>query len=102
MPVNVCPHSDLTEVLWMFSRFSDENKRLAPKQNPYFYTGLPTSPEAYRGEFRKDPIETFEHRWISVLVDSLDDAGRVYLETAGRTWTFDNFWVPNDAIIFQG
>jgi hypothetical protein len=102
MPVILAPHSDLSEVLWMFSRFNDENKRLAPKQNPYFYNGLPTFPEAYGGEFRKDPMATFEHERINVLIDSLDHAGRVFLETKGKMWAFDNFWVPDDAIIFQG
>jgi len=95
------PRSDLAEVLWMFSRFNDENKRLTPKQNPYFYNGLPTFPEAYGGGFRMHPIENFEYERIDVLVDNLDHAGWVFLETAGKMWAFDNVWVTNDAIIFQ-
>ena len=102
MLVILGPSSDLSEVLWMFSRLNDENKRLAPKQNPYFYKGLPTFPEAYGGEFRMCPIETFEYERINILVDNLDHAGWVFLETAGQMWAFDNVWAPNDAIIFQG
>jgi hypothetical protein len=96
------PHSDLSEVLWIFSRLKNENKRLALKQNPHFYKWLPTLPEVYGGEFRMDPIETFRHERISVLIDNPKHAGRVFLETAGRMWTFGNVWVSNGRIIFKG
>ena len=96
------PHSDLSEVLWIFSRLKNENKRLALKQNPHFYKWLPTLPEVYGGEFRMDPIETFRHERISVLVDNPKHAGRVFLEAAGKMWTFGNVWVSNGRIIFKG
>lgn len=96
------PHSGLSEVLWIFSRFEDKYKRLAVDQNPHFYKRLPTSPKAYGGEFRMDPIDTFQHERISVLIDSPDHAGRVFLETTGKVRVFGNVWVPNDAIIFKG
>ena len=103
MSVMLGPYSSLSEVLWIFCRFEDENKRLTLKQNPHFYERLPTLPEAYGGVFRMDPIETFRHGMrISVLVDSPDHAGRVFLETAGKTQTFGNVWVVNDTIIFKG
>jgi hypothetical protein len=95
-------HSGLSEVLWIFSRFDDENKRLPLKKNPHFYKTLPTSPEAYGVEFQMDPIETFQHERINVLFDNLGHAGRVFLETAGRTRVFGNVWALNDAIIFKG
>ena len=84
MPVMLGPHSDLSEVLWKFSRFKDEKKRLTLKQNPHFYERLPISPKTYGGEFRMDPIQTFQHERISVLIDNPGRAGRVFLETAGK------------------
>jgi hypothetical protein len=102
------PLSGLSEVLWIFSRLEDKNKRLAVKQNPHFYIGLPTLPETYGGKFRMNPIETFQHlqhfqlKRINVLIDNPDRAGRVFLETAGKVRVFDNVWVLNDTIIFKG
>ena len=99
------PRSDLSEVLWKFSRLKDEKKRLILEQNPHFYKVLPTLPEAYGGKFRMDPIgrlETFRHERISVLVDNPGLAGRVFLETAREVRAFGNVWVPKDAIIFKG
>ena len=71
--------------------------------NPQFYKRLPTLAEAYGGEFRMDPIETFQHERISVLTDSsYEKGGRVFLETAGRKQFFGSVWAPNDCIIFKG
>ena len=106
MSVMLSPHSSLSEVLWIFCRFEDENKRLALKQNPHFYKMLPTLPEAYEGESRMDPIETMpvtiQCERISILIDNPGHAGRVFLETAGRMRAFGNVSVPKDAIIFKG
>ena len=49
-----------------------------------------------------DPIETFQHERISVLTDNRDNAGRVFLEIAGRRRAFGNVWALKDAIIFKG
>jgi hypothetical protein len=95
------PHSSLPEVLWMFSRFPDEKRRLTLSQNPHFYERLPTLPEAYGGEFGMDPIRSLQQR-ISVLIDIPDQAGRVILETAGEIRVFGNLWVLNNVIIFKG
>jgi hypothetical protein len=96
------PHSNLSEVLWIFSRFKNENKHLALEQNPHFYNGLPTSPEAYERDFRMDPIETFQHKKISIFVDNPDNVGWVFLDIAGRRRAFCSVWIPNDVIIFKG
>jgi hypothetical protein len=97
------PHSDLSEVLWIFCRL-EKSKRLALKQNPHFYEKLPIKPEAYGARFRLDPTETFHHgsRTISVLVDNPEQAGWVFLETARETRAFGDVWIPNNAIIFKG
>jgi hypothetical protein len=94
----------LSEVLWIFCRLKDKNKRLALRQNPHFYEKLPTEPETYEAGFRMDPIETFQHGSlkISVLVDNPDQAGWVFLETARETRAFGDVWIPNNAIIFKG
>jgi hypothetical protein len=92
--------SDLKEIMWNFSHFRGEN-RLTLKQNPHFYEGLPTSPDEYKGTFRRDPIETFDLEEVNVLTDN-SGPGRVFLETAKETRAFGNVWVPKDAIIFKG
>lgn len=102
MSVMLGPHSNESEVLWIFSRFKDEKICLALRLNPYFYKRLPTLPEAYGDEFRMDAITTFQHERISVLADNPDDVGRVFLESATQVWAFGNVWVPNDAMIFKG
>jgi hypothetical protein len=73
------------------------------EQNPHFYDMLPTSLEAYRGDFQREPIENF-WRWktATVLVDNPGHAGRVFLETGWRRRVFGNAWVLNGIIIFKG
>lgn len=97
------PHSDKSKVLWIFSHLKDD-RRLTLTQNPHFYKGLPILPQAYGDEFQMDPIETFQHERISVLVDNPRDAGRVFLEIAGQRRAFGNVWHvrDSDAIIFKG
>ena len=72
------------------------------KQNPHFYEVLPTSPDEYDGRFRRDPIETFDLKKISVLTDDSGLTGWVFLETPKETRIFGNVWVPKRAIIFKG
>jgi hypothetical protein len=91
----------MKEIMWNFSLFKGE-RRLTLEDNPYFYEKLPTSAEKYDGQFRADPIQTFHHDKISVLIDNPGLTGRVILETAKNTWFFGNVWVPNEAIIFKG
>jgi hypothetical protein len=88
----------------IFSRFKDE-RRLTLKANPHFYENLPTSPGEYDGQFRTDPVETFQQEKISVLTDDPRLMGRVFLETAEEKRVFGNIWViksAKDAIIFKG
>jgi len=94
----LCGSSDLNEVLWNFSRFKG-NERLTLKQNPHFYTRLPTSSKQYGGKFISDPIERFQHDMISVLTDGTD---WVYMEIAEKRRAFRGVWNPNNAIIFKG
>jgi hypothetical protein len=100
MPEVVSQSSNMNEILWNFSRFKDE-RRLTLNDNPHFYEKLPTSTEKYEGQFRIDPIETFYHDKISVLIDNPGLAGRVFLETAKEKRAFGNVWVPENAIIFK-
>ena len=97
-PEVLSKRSSLAEVLWNFSRFKDEEKRLTLKQNPHFYVALPTRKEAYGGEFQCNPVEQFiDASQIYVLIDR---PGRIYIDGTPRA--FGNFWVPNKAIIFKG
>ena len=95
------PHSDVSEVLWNFSRYNPGQGRLTLLQDPHFYKRLPTSSEAYGGEFQMDPVQTFQHERISVLTDGPYQHA-VFLEIAGRTRVFGNIWAVNGHIIFQG
>ena len=101
-PEALCRSSHLNEILWNFSRFKDEKRRLTLKQNPHFYKALPTSPENYGEKFLMEPIETYLHERISVLTDKLGQAGRVFFKIAKKTRAFGNVWVPKNAIIFKG
>ena len=104
MPVVLDHHSGFSEVLWIFGCLRDDSemRRLTLEQNPHFYSRLPTIPEAYGGNFRMEPIGTFQHERVSVLVDNPNYAGQVFLETARETRAFGNVWVPNETIIFKG
>ena len=102
MPVVLKEDSDLSDVLWMFSRFEDKERHLSLEQNPHFYDALPSFPETYGGEFRLNPIQTFRYEGVSVLIDNRDHAGRVFLETARVVRAFGNAWEVNDTIIFKG
>ena len=101
MPEVLSEDSNLAEVLWNFSRFRDEKKRLTLKQNPHFYENLPLLPEEYVNNFRCDPIKDFRHERIYVLTDS-PSTGRIYLEAGRVPRAFSNVWCPKDALIFQG
>ena len=96
-------NSDLSEVLWMFSRFKDKERRLSLEQNPHFYR-LPSFPGKcdYGGKFRMNPVQTFRYERVSVLLDNPDHAGRVFLETARVVRAFGNAWEANGTIIFKG
>jgi hypothetical protein len=59
IPEVLCEQSGFGEILWNFSRFKDEKKRLSLRQHPQFYETLPTLPKEYGAEFRRDPTETF-------------------------------------------
>jgi len=97
--------SKTAEVLWNFSRFKDE-KRITLKQNPHFYKCLPRSKEAYRNDFRGDPVERFldtpKDARTSEIYVLTDRPGQVYLEYGQNARAFGNVWLPEHAIIFKG
>jgi len=98
----LCEKSDQNELLWNFGRYPDGKGRLTLKQNPYFYTQLPTSSERYGARYSSNPILEgfFQHasEMISVLTDGPD---RVYMKIAERR-AFGGVWIANNAIIFKG
>lgn len=98
----LCSKSDQNEILWNFSRFTDE-RRLTLKQNPHFYKVLPRLPKHYGDKFLMEPTESYlEMTKISVLSDNLGQAGRIFLKTAKKTRAFGNAWNVGNAIIFKG
>ena len=90
--------SNLTEVLWNFSRFKGE-KCLTLKQNPHFYENLPYFSKKYVNNFRCNPIEVIRRKRIYVLTDR---SSQIYLEARQVPRAFGNVWCPQNALIFKG
>ena len=90
----------LQEILWNFSRFKDEKKRLILSENPHFYAELPTYSGAYGGSFRLDPTEDF--RSTNKFYVLTDRPGPVHFLTDQVLQSLGNFWCPENAIIFKG
>ena len=100
MPDVLGDNPSLEEVLWNFSHFKDERRRLTLRKNPHFYAELPTSRKAYGDEFKIDPTEDFRHaNEFYVLADKPE---LVHIMTDRISQSFGNFWCPKDAIIFKG
>ena len=101
MPEELSANSNLSEILWNFSRFPDGCGRVTLKQNPHFYPLLPTSPEHYGVRYSSYPIvdNFFQHAMISVLADG---PNRIYMEIAEKNRAFGGVWFANDVIIFKG
>lgn len=102
MLVVLSNNPSIQEILWSFSRSSDEKirNRLTLVDNPHFYEELPTLPEAYGDDVKIDPTEDFRHaRKFYVLTDKPEP---VYIMTDQVLRCFGNFWCPQNAIIFKG
>lgn len=91
----------MEEVLWNFSRLKGD-ERITLKQNPSFYRGLPSSADAYGGDFSTEPIENFRNGTEFFVLT--DKRCRVFLEVNEKKRVFGNFWVlePDATIIFKG
>jgi hypothetical protein len=99
LPVN----PRLSEIIWNFTRYEDD-RRITLRQNPHFYTGLPTSADAYGAGFSKNPLREFlveSSDTIYVLVDG-SHPGRIHLEVERGSRTFGNIWKPKEVMIFKG
>ena len=97
--------SNLSEVLWNFSRYKEPEKRLALKKNPHFYKNLPRLSQEYGDYFRGDPIDNFLDTPGNKIVVLTDREGRIYLETGQAPRAFGNVWCPQGpqkSIIFKG
>jgi hypothetical protein len=100
VPEVISNNPSLQEILWNFSRFKDKKKRLTLKDNPHFYSDLPTSPDVYDDNFIIYPTEDFRHAdEFYVLTDKPKP---VHIMTDRDSQTFGNFWCPKNAIIFKG
>ena len=90
----------LQEILWNFSRFKDEKRRLTLKDNPHFYEKLPTTPEEYGDDVQIDSTESF--RYCNEFYVLTDEPKLVHIMTDQDWQFFGNFWCPKNAIIFKG
>ena len=100
VPERLSTSPSIQEIFWNFNRVLDEKQRLTLKDNPHFYAGLPTSPEAYDDVVKIDPTEDFRHaNKFYVLTDKPE---LVHIVTGQVSQFFSNFWRPQNAIIFKG
>ena len=100
VPVALSNIPSVQEILWSFSRFKDEKRRLTLRDNPHFYVNLPTTPEAYEDKVKIDPTEDFRHsNQFYVLTDRPEP---VHIMTDQNWQLFGNFWCPKNAIVFKG
>jgi hypothetical protein len=100
VPEVLSDNPSLQEILWYFSRYTDQKPHLTLRENPHFYVELPTSPEEYGDSLRIDPTEDFQHaNKFYVLIDKPD---LVHISTDRISQYFGNFWCPKNAIIFKG
>ena len=92
----------LQEILWNFSCFNDEKKRLSLREIPHFYAELPTLPETYRDDVKIDPIEDFRHANKFYVLRSKPGFVHIKTDQVSDWQSFGNFWCPLNAIIFKG
>ena len=92
----------LQEILWNFSRFNDERKRLTLKENPHFYAELPNSPETDWAGVKIDPIEDFRHANKFYVLTDKPELVHIMTDQDSQWQSFGNFWCPKNAIIFKG
>ena len=98
--VRLSNNPSLQEVLWKFCHFRDEKKRLTLRDNPHFYSELPTSPDAYGDNVKIDPTEDFRHAdKFYVLTDHPE---LVHIVSDEVSQYFGNIWRPQNVIIFKG
>lgn len=91
----------LQEILWNFSCFKDTKRRLTLRDNPHFYTDLPTLPEAYGNRIEINPTVDFQHADIFYVLADYKPMS-VSIQTDQISRRFYNFYCPQNAIIFQG
>ena len=92
----------LQEILWNFTHFQDEKKRLTLTENPHFYAELPTSPEGYGDSLKIDPTEDFRHSHKFYVLTDNPELVHIMNDRCGVSQSFGNFWCPQNAIIFKG
>ena len=88
----------LQEILWNFSRFKDEKKRLTLSENPYFYAELPLPSGADGRSFRLNPTWDFQSTNEFYVISDRTRHVRTLIDLA----SFNGFWCQKNAIIFKG
>jgi hypothetical protein len=102
VPVILDKSPSLEEILWNFRCLKDKKQRLTLMDNPHFYAELPTSPEAYGDSLIIYPTEDFRHVDKFYVLTASDKTMPVHIMTDRDLQVFDNFWCPQNAIIFKG
>jgi hypothetical protein len=90
-------HPNESEILWNFSRYPPDGKRITLAENPHFYHYQ--SPNVYRDGFTTGPMEGYQYaNDIYVLTNT---PSRIFLEFGEDSQAFDNVWQTNRIFIFK-
>ena len=90
-----------SEILWHLRYSKYKTDRVTLKENPHFYTSLPTLLKAHGDSIKIDPTEDFQQAdTFYVLTDRQEP---VHIMTGNKILhSFGNLWCYNNTIIFKG
>jgi hypothetical protein len=95
-----------TEIVWRFSRYRKNSAgRIAFKQNPHFYHGLPDKAARYGSKFNVNPLSDFAyayHHQIQTIYVLVDKSCRLFLDKPPIQRVFGNLWKPDQTVILKG
>ena len=101
LPVVLGESPSVQEILWNFCCVKDKKKRLTLKENPRFYTELPTLMKAHGDSVNIDSTEDFRHAdKFYVLTDKQEP---IHIMTGNKILhSFGSLWRSENGIILKG
>jgi hypothetical protein len=106
MTEEIDKYTTTTEIVWRFSRYRvNSGVRIAFKQNPHFYHGLPDEATRYGSKFNVNPLNDISyvyHHQIQTIHVLVDKSCRLFIDKPPIQRVFGNLWKPHQAIILKG
>ena len=91
----------IQEILWNFTRYEDKKECLTLKENPHFYTELPTLLKAHGESVKIDSTEDFRYADIFYVLTDKQEA--VHIMSGNKILhSFGNMWRSKNTIVFKG